>query len=63
MAKWGIKYGNTANYFKQVTGIGPAFGATRKTATTFPTKREAEQQICCFTTISMVMAKAVKLSG
>lgn len=25
MAKWAIKYGKTANYYAQMTGIGPAF--------------------------------------
>lgn len=63
MAKWAIKTGKTQNFYRFMTGIGPAFGGTKKQAATFSTKREAERQINDFPVIASVMCQAVKLSG
>ncbi len=43
---YAIKLGR--GYLSAMTGIGPAFGATKRTAIRFKTKREAEQLICTF---------------
>lgn len=59
--KWAIVHGKGKNYFVEWTGIGPRFGGTRKTAATFRTKREAEDEINLFPVIAAVMARAVKL--
>jgi len=61
--KWAIQEGKKKNYFRFMTGIGPCFGGTKKTAMTFPTKLEAECQINDFPVFASVMCKAVKLSG
>lgn len=61
MAKWAIKTGNTQNYYRFMTGIGPAFGGTKKNAATFQTKRDAEAQINNFPVIAAVMCAAVKI--
>lgn len=58
---WVIRNGKTANYYVKMTGIGPLYGGTRKTATRFNSKREAELEILGFGTIASVMANAVKL--
>lgn len=58
---WVIRNGKTANYYLRMTGVGPLYGGTRKTATRFNTKREAELEIFGFGAIASVMANAVKL--
>ena len=62
MPKWAIKTGKTQNYFRFMTGIGPAFGGTKKNAMTFRTKRDAEAQINDFPVIASVMCQAVKIA-
>lgn len=62
MSKWAIRFDNRQNYYRRMTAIGPQFGGTRKTATTFATKREAEAQILAFPIVASVMCSAVKVS-
>ena len=62
MSKWAIRYDKRQNYYRRMTAIGPQFGATRKTATMFATKREAEAQIDAFPVVASVMCDAVKVS-
>lgn len=63
MSKWAIRYGDKQSYYLRMTGIGPQFGATKKTATTFATKREAEGRINEFPVVASVMCVAVKVSS
>lgn len=59
--KYIIRYGSTKNYFAQMTGIGPAFGATRKTSPRLDTKREAERLIARFPMGAEVMSNVVSV--
>jgi hypothetical protein len=60
-AKWAIKFGKTNNFYRFMTGIGPAFGGTKKNAATFPRKLDAEAQINDFPVVASVMCQAVKI--
>lgn len=62
MAKWAIQWNGKQSYYRLMTGIGPAFGGTKKQAIIFPTKREAEAEINRFPVIAAVESKAVKIS-
>ena len=49
MMKYVIRYNlNPKSYFRQMTGIGPAFGATREQSPRFDSKREAGDAIAKF---------------
>lgn len=60
MMAWGIRY-DGRSWFREMTGIGPAFGATLEQTPRYLTKREALEVIRQMTPLASLLCEVVRL--